>query len=121
MNDCTRPFCLWVEDNQHSGQHYVCLKCSRERWVNPPIDGLNVLIIGLAIAFFWSLFAGLGSLEKQPSFDGKFTSHTSKVLPNLLGEDTQLILANNPPDQEEPSEPNEPKPNTDQDPIVPPA
>lgn len=42
--ECNKPFCNklnWVQD-EHDPNHYVCLKCGNERWV----DDDNFSIIG---------------------------------------------------------------------------
>ncbi|HAO10399.1 MAG TPA: hypothetical protein DCQ51_04270 [Planktothrix sp. UBA8407] len=58
IDKCEEHYCPWVRDTQKP-DHYYCLRCKRERWVNRSIsdDGewflwviLFVVGIGIAIA-----------------------------------------------------------------------
>ena len=46
---CNKTFCNWVRHSQDP-DHYVCLKCDREKRLNQP-DSIWTFIILFAIAF----------------------------------------------------------------------
>ncbi|CAD5949133.1 hypothetical protein PCC9214_02437 [Planktothrix tepida] len=66
QTECTSPFCLWVEDVKYPNQHFVCLKCTRERWINRPFDFTNLVIIVSAISLLILLIARPQSPQPQP-------------------------------------------------------
>ena len=57
MNNCQDMYChvYWVQDSNHS-DHYVCLKCGKERWISGhPAKGFFVFFIIAGIAAFMTL------------------------------------------------------------------
>ncbi|WP_161564481.1 MULTISPECIES: hypothetical protein [Okeania] len=46
QKECNQNNCLWVKDN-NNGNHYMCLRCGRERWLNKRKWGLYGLLIVL--------------------------------------------------------------------------
>ncbi|NEP06417.1 MAG: hypothetical protein F6K25_28965 [Okeania sp. SIO2G4] len=46
QKECNKNNCLWVKDH-NNGNHYMCLKCGRERWLNKRKWGLYGLLIVL--------------------------------------------------------------------------
>ena len=51
---CNQFYCLWVQDSQNP-DHYVCLKCDRERWIHQS-NSLESFLILVAIAVPLALF-----------------------------------------------------------------
>ncbi|NEO17376.1 MAG: hypothetical protein F6J98_34755 [Moorea sp. SIO4G2] len=46
---CDQIYCPWIQDSQNA-DHYVCLKCNRERYINESRPG-SVIFVCVAIAF----------------------------------------------------------------------
>lgn len=63
MNNCQDMYChvYWVQDSNHS-DHYVCLKCGKERWISGhPAMGFVVFLVIAGIAAFMTLIIGYRS------------------------------------------------------------
>ncbi|NEP79981.1 MAG: hypothetical protein F6K39_18520 [Okeania sp. SIO3B3] len=61
QTECKQNYCLWVKDH-NNGNHYMCLKCGRERWLNKRRWRLSVLLILLKSGFFIVLKKVLSAL-----------------------------------------------------------
>ncbi|NEQ73549.1 MAG: hypothetical protein F6K23_11005 [Okeania sp. SIO2C9] len=61
QKECNQNNCLWVKDN-NNGNHYMCLKCGRERWLNKRRWKLSVLLILLKSGLFIVLKTVLSAL-----------------------------------------------------------
>ncbi|MGE5656000.1 MAG: hypothetical protein ACM37W_05240 [Actinomycetota bacterium] len=53
---CNQPFCDWVRNSQNL-DHYVCLRCDRERYLNHS-DAWWTFFIMFAIALMVALLLG---------------------------------------------------------------
>ncbi|MDY7003370.1 MAG: hypothetical protein SWX82_05225 [Cyanobacteriota bacterium] len=61
QKECNQNNCLWVKDNNNRN-HYMCLKCGRERWLSKRRWRLSVLLILLKSGLFIVLKTVLSAL-----------------------------------------------------------
>lgn len=80
QSECQNPFCLWVEDPQHPNQHFVCLKCPRERWINPPFDVTNFVIFISAVSLLLLLAVRTYSPQPQPPSPQNIEKETVNIV-----------------------------------------
>ena len=71
--ECNKSFCNklnWVQD-EHDANHYICLKCGRDRWVDSfrrwgaVAELLWPILAGLFVVF---LLAGCGSISESDEY-----------------------------------------------------
>ncbi|MCL1464802.1 hypothetical protein [Argonema galeatum] len=72
---CNQLYCPWVQDSRDP-DHYVCLKCDRERYINQS-NNLSMLLIVVAIALILALLVGCAG--KQETSPIESPNHSSSV------------------------------------------
>lgn len=64
MQECNSFGCPWIQD-RHDENHWVCLRCGKERYISRRNDAVDVLIVVSAIALIFVLI--LNSKSSQSS------------------------------------------------------
>ncbi len=65
MKECQHPFCIWVKD-AYNPDHYVCLKCDRERWLNQ-VHPLTLVVLILVFVAIMTLLMGCQTDNSESS------------------------------------------------------